>query len=242
MKPKLFYPIKPFIVSQTFGEDYAFYKKQFGVNGHNGLDIRAPHGTPVYASHDGYAYYGIDPSGGHGVVINGDGFKTIYWHFVNSTLEPKYRSPIEDGPRTVKAGDLLGYADNTGVSTGSHLHYGFKFVDENGNTLNTNNGFLGAIDPTQYFVGYVEDSIKKYNFATNLSVGSRGNAVRYLQQFLFDKGYLPENCITGFYGPLTRNAVYKCQIDYQMPLGADWLYLGFYFGNKTRSFLNKVFT
>lgn len=244
LKPLLYYPAKPYIVNQGFGEDIAFYQRNFGVNGHNGLDLQAKHGEPLYASHDGFAEYEIDAGGGHGVVITAPGYKTIYWHMVDSSKEPQYKSPIESGPRNVKVGDCIGYADSTGVSTGDHCHFGLKFIDALGNTLNYTNGFKGAIDPTPYLVGKYPDEITQtthYYFPTNLLVGSRGDSVKYLQQFLVDKGYLTKDLITGFYGQLTRNAVYQVQIDYQMPLGSDWMYLGYYFGNKTRNFLNNLY-
>ena len=50
----------------------------------------------------------------------------------------------------VKVGDLIGWADNTGVSTGDHLHYEVKPVDELGNNVLRGNGFFGAIDPLPY--------------------------------------------------------------------------------------------
>ena len=245
MKPSLYYPIQPFVVNQAFGADVAYYQKMFGVNGHNGLDLKALHGQPIYAAHDGIANYEIDTSGGHGVVVTADEYKTIYWHMVDSSIEPQFTSPIEGKIVAVKAGDLIGYADSTGVSSGNHLHFGFKFIDANGATLNTNNGFLGAVDPTPYLNGLYFNEIgqtKTYNFQVNLKAGDKNDDVKYLQSFLVDKGYLNASSVTGFYGPLTRNAVYKMQIDNQIPLGLDWLYLGFYFGPKTREFLNKKYT
>ncbi len=176
-------PVKPIAVNQGFGEDQKTYS-QFGLNGHNGLDLRAFHGQPVYAGHDGTAYYEEDSSQGCGVVIISNDaylykgqlvhFKTIYWHFCDPTKEPKFASPVftKIGSANsgrgipVKAGDLIGYADNTGFSSGDHLHFGLKPIIPGpgvsvgdapdvgiGNWVNVeqNNGFLGAIDSTPYF-------------------------------------------------------------------------------------------
>ena len=44
--------------------------------------------------------------------------KTIYWHLIKEI-------PVKVGQK-VQAGDVVGYADNTGFSTGDHLHFGLK--------------------------------------------------------------------------------------------------------------------
>lgn len=133
-----------------------------GLDGHNGIDFYALDGTPVYAAHDGVCYPEVDSSGGNGVVIrtledydyNGQAvrFKTIYWHL------KKANAVVHMGD-IVKAGDLIGYADNTGVSTGSHLHFGLKpqaWTEADWTWYNSaqNNGYLGAIDPAPYFNKY----------------------------------------------------------------------------------------
>ncbi len=192
MKFELAYPCKPYVVNQKFGENGAYYQSH-GINivGHNGIDLRAKHGQPIYAAHDGIAYFETDNSGGEGVILitnesfdykGGQAwFKTIYWHLCDYAKEPKYKSPVLDyqqkhskQPMPIKRGDLLGYADSTGLSTGDHLHFGLKAIkpgtnNSNGEdaadvgignwiTLDTGNGFLGAINPTSYFNGkYAQD-------------------------------------------------------------------------------------
>jgi murein DD-endopeptidase MepM/ murein hydrolase activator NlpD len=159
MKIELSFPLNNPIITQLFGANSWFYSdpKFGGIIGHNGLDFYAEHGTPIYATHDGLAQYQIDSSAGHGVVIYNDaGFKTIYWHLCNSKKEPQYASIIESGNVQVHNGDLIGYADNTGVSTGDHLHFGLKFCEKGEGTgtwynLNQKNGYNGAIDPMPYF-------------------------------------------------------------------------------------------
>lgn len=188
MKLQLITPVKPFYVSQPFGGDPTTYG-QFGLKGHNGDDLRAYHGQPVYAAHDGFAFYEVDESQGHGVIVISDRAfdhngqqcyaKTIYWHFCDPVKEPQYKSPITvDGlsieinlgnGQPVKAGDLLGYADSTGFSKGDHLHFGLKFGlfdGENGmwRNVDQNNGYLGAVNPIEYIVGiaptYEQDMAK----------------------------------------------------------------------------------
>jgi murein DD-endopeptidase MepM/ murein hydrolase activator NlpD len=83
---------------------------------HNGLDLTAPYGTPVYASADGYvtlARFG----GGYGNVIflnHGYGFETRYAHL------SRYNVTVG---QFIKRGELIGYVGSTGTSTNAHLHY-----------------------------------------------------------------------------------------------------------------------
>lgn len=51
----------------------------------------------------------------------------------------------------ISFGDLIGYCDSTGASSGDHLHWAMKIVADNSMTLDNNNGYLGAIDHTPWF-------------------------------------------------------------------------------------------
>ena len=151
---KHIYPLDSVLISQMFGSNSGFYSdpKYGGIKGHNGIDFYTGHGTPVYACHDGRAEYQVDPSGGHGVVITSEDktYKTIYWHLCDPIEEPEFKSPIADKSKDLEMGDIIGYADNTGASTGDHLHFGMKFI-KNGETINKDNGYLGSVDPLPYF-------------------------------------------------------------------------------------------
>lgn len=126
--------------SQGFGERPEVY----GPGGHNGLDFVYEFRTPVYACNAGTLTAGVekDDNGnfkGYGkyVTIVGEGFKTTYAHLDETTTS-----------RQIKRGELIGYGDSTGFSTGHHLHLTVKLVDNTGNVLNRDNGHDGAIDPT----------------------------------------------------------------------------------------------
>lgn len=249
MKIELTLPVKKFGVNQFYGNPDPKYQ-EIGLPGHNGIDFMASHGTPLYASHDGKAYYEVDSKGGHGVVIVSEPvyehnkkkvcIKTIYWHMVDSDKESQYASPIEghfpENPVQVKRGDLIGYADNTGFSSGDHLHFGLKILDRVGNTLNYKNGFFGAIDPRPYFIDW------PFLFTRNLGVGDEGEDVKILQQWLNKHAFLvaadgagsPGNEST-FYGARTREAVKKMQ-------KAFGIWATGYFGDRTRVFINRLIT
>ncbi len=86
---------------------------------HQGVDLAGPEGTPIYASRGGTVttakYSG---SAGYYVTINhGDGFSSIYMHMTNYVVSRG---------QTVSQGQLIGYMGSTGISTGSHLHFGIS--------------------------------------------------------------------------------------------------------------------
>jgi murein DD-endopeptidase MepM/ murein hydrolase activator NlpD len=83
---------------------------------HEGFDIAARTGTPVYATADGVVSK-AETVPGYGklvVVDHGYGYRTYYGH--NSKFY------VRTGDR-IKRGDLISAVGNTGRSTGSHVHY-----------------------------------------------------------------------------------------------------------------------
>jgi murein DD-endopeptidase MepM/ murein hydrolase activator NlpD len=85
---------------------------------HEGVDLVAPPGTPVYAAADGLVV-GAAPNSGYGNWIqiqHRDGLATVYGHLMG------FAPGIEPG-ESVKRGDLIGFVGSTGRSTGSHLHF-----------------------------------------------------------------------------------------------------------------------
>ena len=96
---------------------------------HEGVDLGAPEGTPIYASRTGTvtaATYGS--AAGYYVKINhGDGFSSIYMHMTRYTVR---------SGQAVSAGQVIGYVGSTGVSTGPHLHFGISY---NGSYVNPAN-------------------------------------------------------------------------------------------------------
>lgn len=134
--------------TQNFGEHLRDYS-QFGLVGHNGWDIAAPKGTLIYAVHDGNIEFyrdSTDYGTGYGKNVrlyfdDGD----ITWDCVYGHLD-RY----EGANRPVKRGDIIGYVDSSGYSTGHHLHFGIRKLKD-GAVLDYDNGYLGYIDPRPYF-------------------------------------------------------------------------------------------
>lgn len=88
------------------------------VKAHNGIDYRAPSGTPVYAAGDGKVIRSAyDKYNGHHVFVqHGQSYITKYLHFT--------RRAVKNGER-VRQGEVIGYVGSTGLSTAPHLHYEF---------------------------------------------------------------------------------------------------------------------
>ncbi|WP_051654719.1 M23 family metallopeptidase [Persephonella sp. IF05-L8] len=83
---------------------------------HTGLDLKARYKQPVFATANGVVEYAGWMKGYGKIVIirHKYGFKTYYGHL------SKIR--VKKG-QYVKVGSVIGYAGNTGRSTGTHLHY-----------------------------------------------------------------------------------------------------------------------
>jgi murein DD-endopeptidase MepM/ murein hydrolase activator NlpD len=85
---------------------------------HDGVDLMAAVGTPVYAAGDGIVV-GAAPNGGYGnwIEIEHAGkLTTVYGHL--SAFAPG----IVPGTK-VNQGELIGFTGSTGRSTGPHLHF-----------------------------------------------------------------------------------------------------------------------
>ena len=83
---------------------------------HNGVDLAANLGTPVYAIASGtvlIANWG-DANGNYVTVGHGNGWSSIYCHL------DSYCVKVD---QSVRQGDLLGYVGSTGWATGPHLHF-----------------------------------------------------------------------------------------------------------------------
>ena len=91
------------------------------VRPHNGIDLAASMGTPVYATRSGtvtVADYEWDGAGNYVYINHGDGFSSVYMHmdyYIVSVGE------------YVSAGEVIGYVGTTGLSEGPHLHFGIAY-------------------------------------------------------------------------------------------------------------------
>ena len=133
------WPLKQRIINQKFGENRACidnetnsviltcdgnnpplgFRSIYGPKGHSGLDLSASHGTEVYCAKGGIVdSIDTNPRTGLDVrvisVVGDRVFKHIYEHLLG------YQSKAGD---RIETGQLIGWADNTGYSSASHLHF-----------------------------------------------------------------------------------------------------------------------
>ena len=107
------WPVKGWLTS-SFGMRKSPFSGRMKM--HDGLDVAARTGTPVYATADGVVSR-AETAPGYGklvVIDHGYGYRTYYAH--NSKIYVKV------GQR-IKRGDKITAVGNTGTSTGSHVHY-----------------------------------------------------------------------------------------------------------------------
>lgn len=111
---------------------------------HEGQDIFAPRGTPIYSATSGYIFkVGEDNLGGHTVSVIGAGGRIYYYAHLDS-----YASNIAVGD-PVSTRSVLGYVGSSGNANGTppHLHFGVYTTD-------------GAINPLPLLVDRVPDATR----------------------------------------------------------------------------------
>lgn len=98
-----------------------------GTYKHEGIDVEAELGTPLYAIEDGTILKaapdskGVHTGGGHMVFIDhGNGMQSRYMHLSAYT--------VKTGDQ-VKAGDVIGFSGDSGDATKALLHYELRVDD-----------------------------------------------------------------------------------------------------------------
>jgi murein DD-endopeptidase MepM/ murein hydrolase activator NlpD len=97
---------------------------------HNGVDFRAPMGTPILAAGDGVVEK-IDSETGYGKYVrirHDGGYETTYAHIASTPRDLKV------GQR-VTQGEVIAYVGSTGYSTGPHLYYELRVNGQYENPL-----------------------------------------------------------------------------------------------------------
>lgn len=140
--PPMTNPMKEFTFAQTGAsvgnKINPFYKVPMK---HNGLDLIAPAGDPVYAVADGVVKEVIKSRKGLGNVVvidHGNGYVTRYAHLADVEARKG---------RKVRRGTRLGYVGVSGNSFAPHLHYE---VLRDTLVLDPVNHFFASVTPEEY--------------------------------------------------------------------------------------------
>ena len=112
-------PLKSYTITSPFGmRIHPIHKVE---RFHEGVDMAAPEGTPIYAAKSGKVTTTSFQAGGAGYYVSinhGDGFASIYMHMTHYIVKPGQH---------VSTGQVIGYVGSTGGSTGPHLHFGISY-------------------------------------------------------------------------------------------------------------------
>lgn len=91
---------------------------------HQGIDLRLPIGTPIYAVADATVIKaapdskGVNAGGGHIIMLDhGNGIQTWYMHL------DAYAVKLGD---KITKGQVIGFSGNSGESTTPHLHFEYR--------------------------------------------------------------------------------------------------------------------
>lgn len=144
-------PLDKIYLTQPFGVDYIggdFYSK-LGLKAHNGLDFVANNGDIAYAVYDGEVSKDGNAGSGYGlnarlfIDVGKQRLECVYGHLKNILKTGK-----------VLRGEAIAECDNTGYSTGPHLHFGIRIQDATPGgwqVRDYKNGYFGYVDPATYF-------------------------------------------------------------------------------------------
>jgi murein DD-endopeptidase MepM/ murein hydrolase activator NlpD len=150
--------VMPVATIQRVTSPYGPRRRRF----HYGTDLKVQVGDTIYAAFDGKVRIKSYERRGYGyylVLRHPNGLETVYGHL------SKF---IAEQDENVKAGQPIALGGNSGRSTGSHLHFEFRFL---GNPIN----------PAE-IIDFGEWAIKddQYTFVKNKSGNSYGSASKYM--------------------------------------------------------------
>ena len=121
-------PLKSYTITSPFGMRVHPISGVYKM--HEGVDMSAPQGTPIYAAKSGKVTTTSFQAGGAGYYVSinhGDGFSSVYMHMTHYIVKPG---------NYVNAGQVIGYVGSTGGSTGPHLHFGIAYNGKYVNPMN----------------------------------------------------------------------------------------------------------
>ncbi len=194
-----------FPISQNFGQNLNGFYKADGLLGHTGCDFAMPTGTPIISPCNGVVTgLSTDIQKGEGVSVmsddtfqwNGQSCKLIcvMWHMKDKSIVVKVGDKVTTG-------ELLGLSNNTGQSTGPHLHFSVIPVATDGSrrALDPNNGYNNCTNPLPYLnltASPIVPIIVNFSHTWNIDI-------QRVKDFQTKHGLVPD----GKVGPLTQKVI-----------------------------------
>ena len=137
------YPVTFDFGAQPSDENIKKKYQEWGIVGHNGLDFGLSEGTEVLACDEGVVMQAGDNCDfGISIAIKHSWGTSIYSHLQS------FGVLVNDH---VSKAQVIGLSGRTGFVTGPHLHFGIQPTNPD-----TNNGYLGYINPTPYLTKKTE--------------------------------------------------------------------------------------
>lgn len=130
---------------------------------HHGIDLAIPENSVLRAISDGVVdriYDGSDAIGKGLSIKFPDGTRAIYGHM--NDVKAKVGEHVN-------AGDVIGLSGNTGLSTGSHLHFGLKAPD---------GGWLNPTPLAEHLANISGDNVKEIRPLGDVLLGGVGDTIR----------------------------------------------------------------
>ncbi|MBA2612604.1 MAG: peptidoglycan DD-metalloendopeptidase family protein [Bacteroidetes bacterium] len=155
---------------------------------HYGTDIDIETGDQIVSAFDGMVRFAKYCQGyGNCVIIrHNNGLETVYGHLSKLLVEPGQK---------VTAGDLIALGGNTGRSSGSHLHFEFRYLGQ-------------ALD-TEDFIDYEKGTLKDYCFTLRKADVENKYDLRALHtRHKRDIGYARATKGGKYTGPAAKNGIY----------------------------------
>jgi murein DD-endopeptidase MepM/ murein hydrolase activator NlpD len=161
----------------------------WSYNGHNGIDFGLPSSSTTVAAAPGVVQFigwqdPNDHSAGFGFYVrvwhSGLNYSTLYGH-----LSQNYVVAVG---QSLSRGQLLGYSDSTGQSTGPHLHFGVYNSQSGWTPMDPYGWSGGGSDPWSYDIGYLWSTTPPISRADIAAMNGYSNGVTRIHTWLEDGG------------------------------------------------------
>lgn len=161
--PRLYYPVKPWKTTQQWGIYNPAYL-QFGFSKHNGIDVQQGDDQTVYCPIQNLHIYFAGWGDSTGWCVKG--YTTDDYVFPDG-VTAKLDVIVMHGETLLcktndflQPGDKMMISDNTGFSTGPHVHFMCRRLDPKNLQILDTNDANNSIDPAPYFTGYFASDVK----------------------------------------------------------------------------------